>query len=110
MSIKSTGSDHELELYSRSLVDHHGERQLLTGSYSGTSIDYIVVDGNHWPSSDQEQYLIYNFSGDGGYYSNWSNQGHCFIHLVSTVLMPLDQMVRLRCLIFPFPDTRHTNS
>ena len=41
----------------------------------GASIDYIVVDGNHWPSSDQEQYLIYNFSGDGGYYSNWSNQG-----------------------------------
>jgi hypothetical protein len=48
----------------------------LEGSYnvSGT-VDFVVVDGNHWPSADQEQYLVSHWTGDGGYRINWSDQG-----------------------------------
>jgi hypothetical protein len=74
--IRPVGSDHDLALYSRSQFDDPGQRTLLEGSYnlSGT-VDLIAVDGNHWPSADQEQYRVNNFSGDGGYRINWSNQG-----------------------------------
>lgn len=74
--IRSVASDHDLELYSRSWVDDPGARTYLNGSYalSGT-VDFIAVDGNHWPAGNQEQYLVYNFQGDGGYRINWSNQG-----------------------------------
>ena len=74
--IRSVGSDHDLELFSRSQFDDPGQRTLLEGSYalSGT-VDFIAVDGNHWPAADQEQYLVTNYAGDGGYRLSWSNQG-----------------------------------
>jgi hypothetical protein len=74
--IRPVGSDHDLELYSRSQFDDPGQRTYLEGSYalSGT-VDFITVDGNHWPSADQEQYWVYNFTGNGGYRASWSNQG-----------------------------------
>jgi hypothetical protein len=74
--IRPVGSDHDIELYSRSQFDDPGQRTLLEGSYyvSGT-VDFIAVDGNQWPSADQEQYRVYNFAGDGGYRVSWSNQG-----------------------------------
>ncbi|HTP10814.1 MAG TPA: S8 family serine peptidase, partial [Anaerolineae bacterium] len=74
--IRPVGSDHDLELYSRSQFDDPSQRTLLEGSYnvSGT-VDLITVDGNHWPSANEEQYLVTNFDGDGGYRLNWSDQG-----------------------------------
>ena len=74
--IRPVGSDHDLELYTRSQFDDPGQRTYLRGSYavSGT-IDFLVTDGNHWPSGNQEQYLVSHFSGTGGYYINWSNPG-----------------------------------
>jgi hypothetical protein len=74
--IRPVGSDHDVGLYSRSQFDDPGQRTLLEGSYavSGT-VDFVVVDGNHWSSADQEQYLVSRWTGDGGYRINWSNQG-----------------------------------
>jgi hypothetical protein len=74
--IRPVGSDHDLELYTRSQFDDPGQRTYLRGSYalSGT-VDFLVTDGNHWPSGNQEQYLVNHFLGTGGYYINWSNPG-----------------------------------
>jgi hypothetical protein len=74
--IRPDGSDHDLELYTRSQFDDPGQRTYLRGSYavSGT-VDFLVVDGNHWPPGNQEQYLVTNSAGDGGYHINWSNPG-----------------------------------
>jgi hypothetical protein len=78
--IRPVGSDHDLELYSRSQFDDPGQRTLLEGSYSiSGTVDFIVVDGNHWPSANQEQYLVSNWAGDGGYRISWSNQGTALI-------------------------------
>jgi hypothetical protein len=74
--VRPVGSDHDVALYSRSQFDDPAQRTLLEGSYnvSGT-VDFVVVDGNHWPSADQEQYLVSRWTGDGGYRLSWSNQG-----------------------------------
>lgn len=75
MGIRSNSSDHDLGLASRTIFDDPGLRTSLSGSTSTSPVDFIVVDGNHWPKENQEQYIVNRFSGDGGYYVNWSNQG-----------------------------------
>lgn len=77
MGIRPYDSDHDLYLYSRSRFDNPGLRALLEYSGAGPSaVDLIAVDGNHWPSANQEQYVVDLYgSGTGGYRVSYSNQG-----------------------------------
>jgi hypothetical protein len=76
MGIRPEDSDHDLHLYSRTIFDDPYLRNLLQSSFSnGNALDFITVDGNHWSSSDPEQYVVDHFSGTGGYRLGWSNPG-----------------------------------
>jgi len=75
--IRPNGSnDHDLRLYSASWFDDPNLRNQLKASTYGTgSVDFVVVDGNHWSSSAMEHYHVRHYSGSGGYDINWSNLG-----------------------------------
>jgi hypothetical protein len=74
--VHSIDSNHDLVLDSRSAFDDPGLRVRLTESHAITgSVDFIAVDGNHWPEVDQEQYAVTHEQGTGGYRVNWSNRG-----------------------------------
>jgi hypothetical protein len=76
LGIRPVDSDHDLRLFSRSFFDNPGLRsQLESSSAGGSYVDFIAVDGNHWPSGDQEQYFISLWTGTGGYRVSWSNLG-----------------------------------
>ena len=75
MGIRSNSSDHDLALYDRSAFeDPDGFTQEELSAYA-SPVDFITVDGNHWPSSTDEQYRVYRYSGTGGYNVSWSNLG-----------------------------------
>ncbi len=76
LGIRPTASDHDLELYTRSWFDDPSQRTLLriSNALTGT-VDFMTVDGNQWPAANQEQYVVSNYSGNGGYGLSWSNLG-----------------------------------
>lgn len=74
MGIRPSASDHDLYLYSAALYADPSNRIILaSSSYGSTSIDYIVVDGNH--RSSEEHYRVNHYSGTGGYAVTLSNPG-----------------------------------
>jgi len=76
MGVRPVDSDHDLRLYSRTIFDDPGLRNSLQASRrGGDEVDFITVDGNHWNSSHQEQYVVRHDSGTGGYRISWSNPG-----------------------------------
>lgn len=75
MGVRSSSSDHDLELYTRSMFSDPSLRSFKRGSYYGTNdVDVIAVDGNHWLTSNPEHYVVDHWTGTGGYNVNWSNQ------------------------------------
>ncbi len=83
--VRSIGSTHDLELYSRAWFDDPGPRVKLAESHAVTgSVNIIVVDGNHWPAANQEQYVVRHVDGNGGYAVSWSNLGQNLVGLGST--------------------------
>ncbi len=75
MGIRSNGSDHDLALYNRNpFGDPDGLATAAASTYVAP-VDFITVDGNHWPSGNAEHYRAYHYSGAGGYNASWSNLG-----------------------------------
>lgn len=76
VGIRSVDSDHDLKFFTRSIFDNPGLRTQLKSSLAlGGTPDFILVDGNHWSSANQEQYVVDHWSGTGGYTLNRSNLG-----------------------------------
>lgn len=75
LGIRSDNSDHDLVMYSNSFAGDPALRSQLAYSASAAAVDYIVVDGNHWPSANLEHYRVDHWSGTGGYKLSRSNQG-----------------------------------
>jgi hypothetical protein len=77
MGVRSVDSDHDLYLSSHSLAEDPGLRvQRNSSLYSGSAVDFIASDGNHYGSSAvMDHYHIDHWSGTGGYRVNWSNLG-----------------------------------
>jgi len=72
-------SDHDLTLRNASYFADPGPRQTLTGSgYLAGEVDFVVVDGNHWPASSPEHYRVNRYGGSGGYRLSRSNLGELF--------------------------------
>lgn len=81
MGIRPTASDHDLLLYSRSWFDDPGQRSYINSSgFLTNTVDLITVDGNHWPSGNEEQYVVTPYTGSGGYNVSWSNQGRALVY------------------------------
>lgn len=76
LGIRPVESDHDLYLYDQAQFTDPALRFDLNAAYgAGDTVDFIAVDGNHWPTGKAEHYLVYNYIGTGGYRVNWSNQG-----------------------------------
>jgi len=75
MGIRSLSSDHDLYRYNKSFFEDPSNLTLDDYSFFGSAVDFITVDGNHWPSSTPENYVVRRFSGSGGYNASWSNLG-----------------------------------
>ncbi|MEZ4768417.1 MAG: S8 family serine peptidase [Caldilineales bacterium] len=75
MGIRSNDSDHDLFLYNKTFFDDPDGLTALESSTYISPVDYVTVDGNHWPSSMAEPYVVKHYSGTGGYSVSWSNQG-----------------------------------
>jgi hypothetical protein len=76
LAIRPDDSDHDLELFSASKFDDPGVRaSLASSSYGSGAVDLIMVDGNHRPASQPEQYVVTKYEGSAGYSVNWSNLG-----------------------------------
>ncbi|MEO6076513.1 MAG: S8 family serine peptidase, partial [Dokdonella sp.] len=80
VGLRSTTADNDLELYDTSWFDeptttaNETNRTLLSGSaYVSGQVDFVMVDGNHWPSSKREYYRVKKFSGSGNYTVNAAN-------------------------------------
>ncbi len=73
------GSDHDLALNKAAWFDDPAARSLLASSGSTGPLDYVLVDGNHWPAAAAEQYRVNWFSGDQGYQLSWSDQSNALL-------------------------------
>ncbi len=80
VGLRSTTADNDLELYDTSWFDeptttaNSNNRLLLSSSaYLSGQVDFVMVDGNHWPSSKREFYRVKKFSGSGNYTTNAAN-------------------------------------
>lgn len=69
-------SDYDLQMADQSLFGDPGLRHVLAGSaYGSQTPDFVVVDGNEWPSSSPEHYRILKWTGSEGYDTGFSNLG-----------------------------------
>jgi hypothetical protein len=76
LAIRPDGSDHDLELFSASKFDDPDTRaSLASSSYGSGEVDLIMVDGNHRPAGQPEQYVVARYAGGAGYAASWSNLG-----------------------------------
>jgi hypothetical protein len=74
-------ADYDLELYGASwfldpvnTTDTFNRPRLALSQYgSGGTLDYNMVDGNHWPSSQREFFRVKKYSGSGEYSINASD-------------------------------------
>jgi hypothetical protein len=67
-------ADYDLELYGASwfldpvnTTDTFNRPQLAASAYGTGAVDFIMVDGNHWPSSQREFFRVKKYSGSGDY-------------------------------------------
>jgi len=71
----ATSADYDLELYGASwfldpvnTTDSFNRPRLALSQYGGGgAVDYILVDGNHWPSTQREFFRVKTYSGSGDY-------------------------------------------
>ena len=70
----ATTADYDLELYGASwfldpvnTTDTFNRPPLAVSRYSGSTVDYIMVDGNHWPSTQREFFRVKKYLGSGDY-------------------------------------------
>ncbi len=75
MGIRSLNSDHDLYLYNKTFFDDPDGLAIEDVSPYVSSVDFITVDGNHWPASNPERYVVNHYSGTAGYNASWSNLG-----------------------------------
>lgn len=80
VGLRSTTADNDLELYDTSWFDeptttaNADNRSLLSSSAAvAGQVDFVVVDGNQWPSSKREYYRVKHYSGSGNYTANAAN-------------------------------------
>ncbi|UXI67554.1 S8 family serine peptidase [Tahibacter amnicola] len=79
VAIRPNSGDYDLRLYSSSwFADPNGRQQIAASSYGGTGVDFIVVDGNHWPAGETEHYRMTRFSGSGSVQLGASHPGVTF--------------------------------
>jgi hypothetical protein len=77
-------ADYDLELYGASwfldpinTTDTFNRPRLALSQYgSGGTLDYIMVDGNHWPSGQREFFRVKKYSGSGEYSINASDEAY----------------------------------
>jgi hypothetical protein len=75
MGIRSLDSDHDLYRYNKTFFEDPDGLAADDISLYVSPIDFITVDGNHWPAGTPERYVVDHYSGDGGYNASWSNPG-----------------------------------
>lgn len=79
VSLRPATGDYDLELYDSSWFlgpetnDTYNRLRLAASTFGGAGVDFIMVDGNHWPSSKREHYRVFRFSGSGGHSVNAAN-------------------------------------
>ncbi|MDZ3823201.1 MAG: S8 family serine peptidase [Pseudoxanthomonas sp.] len=68
VAVRPNTADYDLQLYDRSWFDDPAGRQMLNSSaLAGSALDFVLVDGNHWPSGNRQFWRVRNFSGTGSY-------------------------------------------
>jgi hypothetical protein len=68
VAVRPETADYDLMLYNGSWFGNPDGRALLNSSaFSGSALDFILVDGNHWPASSAEHYRVVDWSGSGSY-------------------------------------------
>jgi hypothetical protein len=75
LGIRSNSSDHDLSLFNQNPFGDPAGLAVDDSSTFISSVDFVTVDGNHWPSSTAEHYRVYHYSGTGGYNASFSNLG-----------------------------------
>ncbi len=75
LGIRSNSSDHDLSLFNKNPFGDPAGLVVDDNSTYISAVDFIAVDGNHWPSITAEHYRVYNYSGSGGYNVSFSNLG-----------------------------------
>lgn len=79
VAVRPDSADYDLQLHSRSWFGDPNGRALLNSSTSGgNGVDFIVVDGNHWPGADSEHYRVYHYAGSGAYQLSAGKHGTLF--------------------------------
>jgi hypothetical protein len=71
----AASADYDLELYGASwfldpvnTTDTFNRPRLALSQYGGGgAVDFIMVDGNHWPSTQREFFRVKKYSGSGDY-------------------------------------------
>jgi hypothetical protein len=75
----AVGADYDLELYGASwfldpvnTTDTFNRPRLAFSQLGGSdgAVDFIMIDGNHWPSSQREFFRVKKYSGSGAYSIN----------------------------------------
>ncbi len=77
-------ADYDLEMYGVSwfldpanTTDAFNRPRIALSQYGGNgAVDYIMVDGNHWPASQREFFRVKTYSGSGQYSINASNEAY----------------------------------
>jgi len=71
----AASADYDLELYGASwfldpvnTTDEFNRPLLARSQYGGGgTVDYILVDGNHWPAAQREHYRVKRYGGSGSF-------------------------------------------
>ncbi|MBX3701330.1 MAG: S8 family serine peptidase [Dokdonella sp.] len=70
----ATTADYDLELYDASwflepvnATDTFNRPRRAVSAYAGSAVDFIMVDGNHWPSTAREFFRVKRYTGSGEY-------------------------------------------
>ena len=68
VAVRPDTADYDLMLYNGSWFGDPNGRVLLNSSaYGSNGIDFVLVDGNHWPSTSTQHYRVADFTGSGAY-------------------------------------------
>ncbi len=88
-AVRPQSADYDLRAYNRSWFQNpDGRETLATSALASSGLDFIMVDGNHWPSADPLHYRVSRFSGSGGYQFSSAKHGTLFGSISSGVYGP----------------------
>ncbi len=55
------------------IASSHGTHRGMASAIGSNSVDFIMVDGNHWGAGTREHYRVHRFNGSGAYTINAAN-------------------------------------